>query len=198
MISVIARPRSSSTCWCADHACAAAMSTTTYLRVTLADECVACDEVGNNPLGPRVGPFTVIERHHQLPQMRLAALREIFQYTPLRFSDLGRGRKGLHRGGMQTTQPEVNGISCGHEHNQRENATRAIRRRRMTRMERRRCAERRSTKTNKRCSQTVHLPYIVFRHNRTTYAFLSYCRRFRNRTSRALKYVGYCHPCHYF
>ena len=55
-----------------------------YLCVALADKVVARDEVRNDSLGPGFWAFALVERHHQLPQMRLAALCEILQHTTLR------------------------------------------------------------------------------------------------------------------
>ena len=74
----------------------------TYLCVTLADECIARDEMRNDALRPRIGSFPVVEGHHQLPQMRLTALREIFQDAPFRLSNLGGRRKGLRQGQVKT------------------------------------------------------------------------------------------------
>jgi hypothetical protein len=55
----------------------------THLHVALRNEGIASDEVRHDALRPRVHAFTLVEAHHQLPQVRFAARREVLQHAAL-------------------------------------------------------------------------------------------------------------------
>lgn len=59
------------------------ISGATDLSIRSANESIACDEVGHDSLGPRIRAFAVVERHHQLPQVRFGAHSEVLQDAAL-------------------------------------------------------------------------------------------------------------------